>query len=124
MDNKKIMQLNPHDLEAVKLSAVEDRPFMQVIASDKPVAGGMTSFQSSDGKLDVGFYHGSEVTLQINGWPVDEVMIFLEGQVEITNQDGLSRINGPGEMLVMPKGFIGTWRQIGSIKKLNVSYQG
>ena len=124
MDNKKIMQLNPHDFEAVKLSAVEDRPFMQVIASDKPVAGGMTSFQSSDGKLDVGFYHGSEVTLQINGWPVDEVMIFLEGQVEITNQDGLSRIYGPGEMLVMPKGFIGTWRQIGSIKKLNVSYQG
>ena len=124
MDNKKIMQLNPHDLEAVKLSAVEDRPFMQVIASDKPVAGGMTSFQSSDGKLDVGFYHGSEVTLQKNGWPVDEVMIFLEGQVEITNQDGLSRIYGPGEMLVMPKGFIGTWRQIGSIKKLNVSYQG
>ena len=124
MDNKKIMQLNPHDLEAVKLSAVEDRPFMQVIASDKPVAGGMTSFQSSDGKLDVGFYHGSEVTLQINGWPVDEVMIFLEGQVEITNQDGLSSIYGPGEMLVMPKGFIGTWRQIGSIKKLNVSYQG
>ena len=124
MDNKKIMQLNPHDLEAVKLSAVEDRPFMQVIASDKPVAGGMTSFQSSDGKLDVGFYHGSEVTLQINGQPVDEVMIFLEGQVEITNQDGLSRIYGPGEMLVMPKGFIGTWRQIGSIKKLNVSYQG
>ncbi|MFL2811232.1 MAG: cupin domain-containing protein [Paracoccaceae bacterium] len=124
MDNKKIMQLNPHDLEAVKLSAVEDRPFMQVIASDKPVAGGMSSFQSSDGKLDVGFYHGSEVTLQINGWPVDEVMIFLEGQVEITNQDGLSRIYGPGEMLVMPKGFIGTWRQIGSIKKLNVSYQG
>ena len=124
MDNKKIMQLNPHDLEAVKLSAVEDRPFMQVIASDKPVAGGMTSFQSSDGKLDVGFYHGSEVTLQINGWPVDEVMIFLEGQVEITNQDGLSRIYGPGEMLVMPKGFIGTWRQVGPIKKLSVSYQG
>ena len=124
MDNKKIMQLNPHDLEAVKLSAVEDRPFMQVIASDKPVAGGMSSFQSSDGKLDVGFYHGSEVTLQINGWPVDEVMIFLEGQVEITNQDGLSRIYGPGDMLVMPKGFIGTWRQIGAIKKLNVSYQG
>ena len=118
------MQLNPHDLEAVKLSAVEDRPFMQVIASDKPVAGGMTSFQSSDGKLDVGFYHGSEVTLQINGWPVDEVMVFLEGQVEIINQDGSSKIYGPGEMLVMPKGFIGTWRQIGPIKKLNVSYQG
>ena len=123
MDNKKITQLNPADLEDVELSVVEDYRFMQVIAGDKPVAGGMTSFQSSDGKLEVGFYHGSEVTLQINGWPVDEVMVFLEGQVEITNQDGSSRIYGPGDMLVMPKGFIGTWRQIGAIKKLNVSYQ-
>lgn len=43
MDNKKIMQLNPHDLEAVKLSAVEDRPFMQVIASDKPKSSVISS---------------------------------------------------------------------------------
>ena len=123
MDNKKITQLNPADLEAVELSALEDYPFMQVITGNKPVARGVTSFQSSDGKLGVGFYHGSDVILQINGWPVDEVMVFLEGQVEIINQDGSSKIFGPGEMLVMPKGFIGTWRQLGPIKKLNVSYQ-
>lgn len=122
MENKKITQLNLADLEAVELSAVEDYPFMQVIAGDKPVASGLSSFQSSDGKLDVGFYYGSEVTLRISGWPVDEVMVFLEGQVEITNEDGESKIYGPGDMLVMPKGFVGTWRQLGPIKKLNVSY--
>ena len=55
MNNKKITQLNPADLEDVELSVVEDYRFMQVIAGDKPVAGGVTSFQSSDGKLDVGF---------------------------------------------------------------------
>ena len=55
MDNKKIKQLNPADLEAVELSAVEDYPFMQVIAGYKPVTGGVTSFQTSDGKLDVSF---------------------------------------------------------------------
>lgn len=122
MENKKITQLNLADLEAVELSAVEDYPFMQVIAGDKPVASGLSSFQSSDGKLDVGFYYGSEVTLRINGWPVDEVMVFLEGQVEITDEDGESKVYGPGDMLVMPKGFVGTWRQLGPIKKLNVSY--
>ena len=56
MVNKKITQLNPADLEAVELSAVEDYPFMQVIAGDKPVAGGVTSFQSSDGKYFGGHY--------------------------------------------------------------------
>ena len=124
MENKKITQLDPADLEAVELTAVEDYAFMKVIAGDKPVAGGLTSFQSSDGKFDVGFYHGSEVTLRINGWPVDEVMVFLEGQVEIIDEDNISKIYGPGEMLVMPKGFVGIWRQLGPIKKLNISYQG
>ena len=124
MENKKITQLDPADLEAIELTAVEDYAFMKVIAGDKPVAGGLTSFQSSDGKFDVGFYHGSEVTLRINGWPVDEVMVFLEGQVEIIDEDNISKIYGPGEMLVMPKGFVGIWRQLGPIKKLNISYQG
>ena len=44
-------------------------------------------------------------------WPVDEFMYFLEGQVEITNEDGSSRIYGPGDAIVMPKGFNGIWRQ-------------
>jgi uncharacterized cupin superfamily protein len=124
MDNKKITQLDPTDLETVELSAVEDHSYMVVIDGDKPIAGGLTSFQSGDEKFDVGFYHGSKVTLRINDWPVDEVMVFLEGQVEITNEDGTSKIYGPGDMLVMPKGFVGIWRQLGPIKKLNVSYQG
>ncbi len=51
-------------------------------------------------------------------------MYFLEGQVEITNEDGSSKIYGPGDALVMPKGFNGTWRQLGPIKKINISYPG
>lgn len=124
MKNKEIIQLDPSDLEAVELYAVEDHSFMKVIGGENPVAGGLTSFQSNDGKLDVGFYHGSKVTLRINGWPVDEVMVFLEGQVEIINEDGSSKIYGRGDALVMPKGFVGIWRQLGPIKKINVSYPG
>ncbi len=124
MTNKNIVQVDPEQLETVELSAVTDYPFMKVISGDNPVAGGLTSFHSSDGKFEVGFYHGSEVTLQINNWPVDEFMYFLEGQVEITNEDGSSKIYGPGDALVMPKGFNGTWRQLGPIKKINISYPG
>jgi len=124
MANKNIVDLDPGELETVELSAVTDYPFMKVVAGDNPVAGGLTSYQSSDGKFEVGFYHGSEVTLRISNWPVDEFMYFLEGQVEITNEDGSSKIYGPGDALVMPKGFNGTWRQLGPIKKINISYPG
>ncbi|MYK83333.1 MAG: DUF861 domain-containing protein [Gammaproteobacteria bacterium] len=124
MTSKNIVDLVPGELETVELSAVTDSPVMQAIAGENPVAGGLTSYQSSNGKLNVGFYHGSEVTLRISGWPVDEFMYFLEGQVEITNEDGSSKLYGPGDALVMPKGFKGTWRQLGPIKKINVSYPG
>jgi hypothetical protein len=124
MKNKNIVQVDPEQLETVELSAVTDYPFMKVIDGDNPVAGGLTSYQSRDGKFEVGFYHGSEVTLLISNWPVDEFMYFLEGQVEITNEDGSSKIYGPGDALVMPKGFNGTWRQLGPIKKINISYPG
>ncbi len=124
MTNKNIVDLDPGELETVELPAVTDYPFMKVVAGDNPVAGGLTSYQSSDGKFEVGFYHGSEVTLRISNWPVDEFMYFLEGQVEIINEDGSSKIYGPGDALVMPKGFNGTWRQLGPIRKINVSYPG
>lgn len=124
MINKNIVQLDPSQLGTVELSTVTDYPFMKVIAGDNPVAGGLTGFQSSDGKFEVGFYHGSEVTLRISNWPVNEFMYFLEGQVEITNEDGSSKIYGPGDALVMPKGFNGTWRQLSPIKKINISYPG
>ncbi len=122
MTNKNIVQLDSGQLETVELSAVTDYPFMKVIGGDNPVSGGLTSFQSSDGKLEVGFSRFSQVTLRISNWPVDEFMYFLEGQVEITNEDGSSRIYGPGDAIVMPKGFNGIWRQLSPIKKINISY--
>jgi len=122
MNNKNIVQLDPSQLETVEFSAVTDYPFMKVIGGDNPVSGGLTSFQSSDGKLEVGLYRLSQVTLKISNWPVDEFMYFLEGQVEITDEEGSSNIYGPGDAIVMPKGFSGTWRQLSPIRKINISY--
>jgi uncharacterized cupin superfamily protein len=122
MNNKNIVQLDPSQLETVELSAVTDYPFMKVISGDEPESGSVTSFQSSDGKLEVGLYRLSRVTLKISNWPVDEFMYFLEGQVEITDEEGSSNIYGPGDTIVMPKGFSGTWRQLSPIRKINISY--
>jgi uncharacterized cupin superfamily protein len=62
------------------------------------------------------------VTLELHDWPVDEFMFIVEGQVEITDASGHSRIYGPGDALVMPRGFTGTWRQLSDIRKMQVSY--
>ena len=122
MNDNNIIDLDLSQLEAVELYPVEDYPFMKVIDGDEPLAGGVTSFQSNDGKFDVGSSRYSKITLRLSDWPVDEFMYFLEGEVEITNEDGSSKIYGPGDAIVMPKGFNGIWRQLTPIKKINISY--
>ena len=122
MMHKTIVSLDSTELDSVALSAVAEQPYMKVIAGDNPVAGSLNKFHSNDGKFEVDFYHGSEVTLKLADWPVHEVMYFVEGQVEITDESGSARIYGPGDALVMPKGFGGTWRQLSPIKKISVSY--
>ena len=122
MKNRKIVHLDPSQLETVEISSVQDYPFMQVIDGENPLAGGLTSYESADGQFEVGLSRYSQITLRLRDWPVDEVMYFLEGQVEITEEDGSSRIYGPGDAIVMPKGFNGTWRQLSPIKKINISY--
>jgi uncharacterized cupin superfamily protein len=118
----KIIHLDATQLEDVVLTDVEDYPFMKVIDGDNPKHGGLSSFTSADGKLQVGFSHYSTVTLQLTDWYANEFMYFLEGQVEITDEEGSSKIYGPGDAIVMPKGFNGTWRQLSPIKKIHVSY--
>ena len=120
--HKTIISLEPSEMENVALDAVTEHPYMQVIAGDNPMAGSLNKFHSNDGEFEVDFYHGSEVTLKLADWPVHEVMYFVEGQVEITDESGAARIYGPGDALVMPKGFSGTWRQLSPIKKISVSY--
>ena len=42
--------------------------------------------------------------------------------LEIKEEEGESKIYGPGDAIFMPKGFNGTWRQLSPIKKIYVSH--
>jgi len=122
MEKIKIIHMDPMQLDNVELSAEHGYPFMEVIDGENPKAGGLTSYESTNGKFNIGLSRYSKMTLRLRDWPVDEFMYILEGQVEITNEDGSSKIYGPGDAIIMPKGFNGTWRQLSTIKKINVTH--
>ena len=50
-------------------------------------------------------------------------MLILSGEVEITDSSGRSRVYGPGDAFVMPKGFQGTWKQRSEIRKVHFAYR-
>jgi uncharacterized cupin superfamily protein len=102
--------------------AVTEYPFMRVTSGDKPSYGVREDFVSPDGRLRVDYSEYTPMTLALTNWPADEFMYFVDGQVEIRDSGGAGRIYGPGDMIVMPKGFTGTWRQLSAIKKISVTY--
>ena len=118
----KIIDVSPKAPADLATYPVEDQPFWTVTAGDGPTSGSRKDFVSPDGRFQVGYSQYDEMTLQLRDWPIDEFMHILEGQVEITDESGASKIYGPGDMFVMPKGFNGTWRQLGPIKKLDAFY--
>jgi uncharacterized cupin superfamily protein len=50
--------------------------------------------------------------------PYHEVAYILEGQVEITEDDGTVTIAGPGDILFTPMGSKGFWKNLTPVKKV------
>lgn len=117
-----IVAVDASALSKTELSVIEDVPYWKVTGSRGAKASGVSVFASADKKFDVGVSQYEQVTLALQDWPIDEFMYILEGRVEITDLKGNTKIYGPGDAFVMPKGFSGQWRQLSPIKKINISY--
>jgi uncharacterized cupin superfamily protein len=117
-----IIDISPAPPADIAEQPVGSYSFMKVIEGDDPSYGARQDFVSTDGKLSVDYSQYTTMTLELVDWPADEFMLFVEGQVEITDRQGRSKTYGPGDMILMPRGFSGTWRQLGPIKKISVTY--
>jgi uncharacterized cupin superfamily protein len=47
-----------------------------------------------------------------------EIAYIIEGQVEITDDDGEVLVAGPGDILVTPQGSRGYWKNLSPVKKV------
>ena len=55
--------------------------------------------------------------------PYHEVALILEGEVEITEEDGEVHIAKAGDILVTPKGSKGFWKNLTPVKKVWAIYE-
>ena len=117
-----IIDVAPSVPSDVPTQPVEDSAIWRVVEGNAPRTADRTDYVSPDGAFYVGYSQYDTMTLEIEHWPLDEFMFFIEGEVEITDHAGRTTVYGPGDMLVMPRGFQGTWKQTGPIKKIAVVY--
>ena len=74
----------------------------------------ITSLKSSDGKFASGMYKAGKSRFEITEpYGVDEFMLFLEGSVTLTSDDGSQMTINAGEAVTIPKEWTGIWETEG-----------
>jgi uncharacterized cupin superfamily protein len=77
--------------------------------------------RSKDGKVESGLYSAGPSEQQIDSYPEDEFMYFIEGSVTLKSLDGTVLQVSAGEGVAIPRGWKGHWSTHG-YKKYYVTY--
>ncbi len=88
-------------------------------------ARGHTFYQSADGKLTIGVWEATPGVLDVpDPYAVDEMMYVLQGKIVLTDTDGNASTHVPGDGVVLPKGWTGTFGVPDGVRKIYVAYSG
>jgi glucose dehydrogenase/uncharacterized cupin superfamily protein len=96
-------------------------PDVETAVTDGQVSKNRVMGLSADQHFKSGLYSSQVEKAQVESYPVDEFMYFLEGGVTLTSADGAVMQVGAGDAVFLPKGWKGLWDTTG-YKKFYVVY--
>ena len=113
----KIVKLHPEGDPATGLQPCQ---FVDPINvdGDPPKETGHTFFTNTAGNLTSGVWKATPYKEAIDSYPVDELIIVLEGSVTVTDSEGAGETFSAGDTFIIPKGFEGTWENTETMRKL------
>jgi uncharacterized cupin superfamily protein len=79
-------------------------------------------FRSGDARFSTGFWRRVPEEGPMEP-PYHEIALILEGEVEVTAEDGTVHGAGPGDVLITPNGTKATWKALSPVRKLWVVYK-
>jgi uncharacterized cupin superfamily protein len=89
------------------------------------VARGYDYLYSEDEKFGIGVWESKPGEMSYDDLEYYELMYVLDGSLAMTDEHGKTETFGPGEGLVLPKGWSGTLAvPEGGVRKIWVSYMG
>lgn len=89
-----------------------------------PKEASQTLWQSPDGKLQIGIWECTPGRFSADRSQSAEFCHFLSGEVEMRHADGRVQRLGPGDALMLPKGWTGEWHLTKQTRKIYAIYNG
>lgn len=115
------MKVIPIDQEKSEYIGRTDVPEKFVLEGKPSYETWLTRELPAEGKLRTGLWTGEPGTLTMRKYPTDEVCTIIYGKIEITNEDDSVLVLNPGDSVLVPKGWSGTWRNVEKSCKCFVS---
>jgi len=112
-------------IRVIKASEVDGLAWEVIpIGEDDPNPPGeeVVVFRAGDARFSFGLWRRAPETGPMQP-PYDEVAVLIDGEVEITEEDGNVHRAGPGDVLITPKGSKATWRALSHVKKFWAIYK-
>ena len=109
LSDTKIRVIKPEDViweEAMRYPEETDLPGQE-----------FTAAMSVDDKFSFGFWR-RDVQRRHFERPYHEIAYIIEGEVEITDDDGDVHVAGPGDIVITPMGSKGFWKNLTTVKKV------
>ena len=104
------MNVIPIDQEKSEYIGRTDVPEKSVLEGKPSYETWLTRELPAEGKLRTGLWTGEPGTLTMRKYPTDEVCTVIYGKIEITNEYDSVLVRKPGDSVLVPKGWSGTWR--------------
>lgn len=83
----------------------------------------VAAYRSADGMFVTGFWRRVPEEGRMDLDAYTEVAFILEGDVEVTEDDGTVHRVGPGDLLITPRGTRATWHSLTPVRKLWAIYK-
>ena len=92
--------------------------------TDTPIDGAShpkayIGYSDSTGQFTAGVWACDAGTLEVNNLPFDELCFVIDGEVEVTDDQGVSLTFNEGDAFLLHRGFTGTWRMPRTFRKFN-----
>ena len=110
-----VIVLNVDALKAGSEKLESTDPF--VIKGEQPVQHDSNAFTNDAENLFVGMWDSTAFESEMLPFPCHEFVLLLEGEITITEEDGTVNVFTAGDVFMVPKGTVCSWKITGYVNK-------